>query len=203
MEISKAFCLGEARGRRVGRVFSVLLLAAGLFLAGGCGEIRYSDSSHKYRVGQDDGATAKYIERQGGSSATPATTPARPMPAAEPQAPPPPPPPLVLETDNILFDFDRATIRSEFLSELDEWAKYFAVNPVARAQIIGHTDSTGPENYNQKLSERRAQAVADYLVGKGIDPNRITTIGFGESQPVVPNTSDENRQKNRRVELHY
>lgn len=203
METTKAFSLSESTDKRVGRVLSVLLLAAGLFLAGGCGEIRYSDSSHKYRLGQDDGATAKYIERQGSSTTTPATAQPRPMPVAEPQAPPPPPPPLVLETDNILFDFDRATIRSEFLAELDEWAKYFMVNPAARAQVIGHTDSTGPEDYNQKLSERRAQAVADYLLGKGIDPTRITTVGFGESQPVAPNTSDENRQKNRRVELHY
>nr|WP_244155923.1 OmpA family protein [Desulfofustis glycolicus] len=116
---------------------------------------------------------------------------------------PAPPPPLVLDANNILFDFDKAVIKTEFLPELDEWAGYFKTNPAARAQITGHADSTGPETYNQGLSERRAQAVVDYLVKKGIDPARLTSVGYGETMPVAPNDNRENRQKNRRVELNY
>ena len=185
--------------RFAGRVVTVVLLSAGMFLFSGCGEVRYTDTTLKYRVDQDDRATAKYTLRQGNRALTPA--PQQPQPVASEM--PAPPPPLVLDANNILFDFDKAVIKTEFLPELDEWAEYFTTNPAARAQINGHADSTGPETYNQRLSERRAQAVVDYLVGKGIDPSRLTSTGYGETQPAVPNDTHENRQKNRRVELHY
>ena len=67
----------------------------------------------------------------------------------------------------------------------------------------GHTDSIGTEAYNQKLSERRAAAVKDYLVSKGIPASKITTIGKGESQPVATNKTAEGRQKNRRVDIEF
>jgi outer membrane protein OmpA-like peptidoglycan-associated protein len=186
--------------RFVGRALTIVLASATLFVLAGCGEIRYTENTHKYRVDQDDRATAKYILRQGNRALTPA--PEQPQQVATTHMPAPPPP-LVLDANNILFDFDKAVIKTEFLPELDEWAQYFKTNPAARAQINGHADSTGPETYNQKLSERRAQAVVDYLVKKGIDPARLTSTGFGETQPAVPNDSRENRQKNRRVELSY
>jgi OOP family OmpA-OmpF porin len=67
----------------------------------------------------------------------------------------------------------------------------------------GHTDSVGTDAYNQRLSERRAAAVKDYLVSKGIPASKITTIGKGESQPVATNKTAEGRQKNRRVDIEF
>ena len=69
--------------------------------------------------------------------------------------------------------------------------------------ISGHTDSIGTDAYNQKLSERRAAAVKDYLVSKGIASSKITTIGKGETQPVATNKTKEGRQKNRRVDIEF
>jgi len=74
-------------------------------------------------------------------------------------------------------------------------------NPTARVQIAGHTDSDGSESSNQTLSERRAQSVYQYLVSKGIAGNRLTTVGHGESNPVVPNNSAANKARNRRIEF--
>lgn len=158
-----------------------------------------------YRVGQHDDATAQYTLRQG-SSSTPksrvlqtsqssdATT------IAESQVPDSP---IVLEASDILFEFDKWVIKDAFSPELDQWVDYFQNNPQVTAQIAGHTDSTGPATYNQKLSEKRAQAVINYLVTKGVAPERLTARGFGESKPAAQNTTSEGRQKNRRVELNF
>ena len=70
-------------------------------------------------------------------------------------------------------------------------------------EVVGHTDSTGPAAYNQGLSERRAQAVADYLIGKGANAANITVKGYGESQPVADNGTDAGRAANRRVEFRH
>jgi outer membrane protein OmpA-like peptidoglycan-associated protein len=110
---------------------------------------------------------------------------------------------LVLDASDILFDFDKWVIRAAVVPELDQWADYFQHNPQVTAEIDGHTDSIGPSSYNQTLSERRAEAVKNYLIKKGVDPKRFVAKGFGESQPVAPNTTSEGRQKNRRVELKY
>lgn len=102
----------------------------------------------------------------------------------------------------LLFDFDKAVIKKEFYPILDESKKIFDDYPNMRVQIDGHTDSTGPEAYNQILSERRAKAVLDYLVNTvGIDANRLKAVGHGEMRPAVPNDTEENRAKNRRVEF--
>ena len=68
-------------------------------------------------------------------------------------------------------------------------------------QIAGHTDSSGAEDYNQKLSRRRAGAIKSALVGAGVDQARLMTIGYGESKPIAPNSTEAGRQQNRRVEL--
>ncbi len=68
-------------------------------------------------------------------------------------------------------------------------------------EISGHTDSDGSEMYNLRLSQARAQAVVDYLVSRGISPSRLIAKGYGESRPVAPNDTPENKQKNRRTEL--
>jgi outer membrane protein OmpA-like peptidoglycan-associated protein len=74
-------------------------------------------------------------------------------------------------------------------------------NPDIEVEISGHTDSRGSNQKNQVLSEQRANAVKDWLVSKGINPNRITTIGYGEDKPIAPNDSEENMRKNRRIEF--
>ena len=102
----------------------------------------------------------------------------------------------------LLFDFDKAVIKTAFYPVLDETKKIFDDYPTMRVVIEGHADSTGPEAYNQKLSERRANAVMAYLVNSvGIDPSRLTAVGYGESRPAYPNDTPENQARNRRVEF--
>ena len=101
----------------------------------------------------------------------------------------------------IEFDYDRATIRPESDSKIAEVVDILRRYPTMRLEIRGHTDDVGEEEYNQELSERRAAAVADRIVAAGIDRDRLKVEGFGESRPLVPNDSDENRRKNRRTEF--
>lgn len=100
-----------------------------------------------------------------------------------------------------LFDFDKAVIKKQYYSNLDSVAKVIQDNPTLKVEIQGHTDSIGTDAYNMGLSKRRAQAVKDYLVKKGIDAKRLSIKGFGESTPKDTNTTKEGRAKNRRVEL--
>lgn len=103
--------------------------------------------------------------------------------------------------NNIFFDFDQVTLRAESYSELDRIVKMMNDRASMTIEIDGHADATGPEQYNLDLSKRRAAAVQKYLTGKGVDVSRVTIAFFGESKPVVPNTTKENRRKNRRVEF--
>lgn len=101
-----------------------------------------------------------------------------------------------------LFDFDKATLRTEATAELDAAiAKYRGNASLVSMSIVGHTDSVGTDAYNQDLSERRAAAVRDYLVSQHIDAAKIATSGRGESSPIASNETAEGRQKNRRVEV--
>ncbi|MDW2144894.1 OmpA family protein, partial [Vibrio sp. 1833] len=84
---------------------------------------------------------------------------------------------------------------------LDNFVSFLNEYPQAQVEITGYTDSSGPAAYNQKLSERRAQAVADYITGAGIDADRLTVKGMGEENPVADNSTREGREKNRRVEV--
>ena len=103
-------------------------------------------------------------------------------------------------TNSLLFDFDSAVVKKEGYAMLDYTKQAFDGYPDMKVEIVGHTDSTGPENYNQILSERRAKAVMNYLVNSvGIAANRLTAIGVGEINPDFPNDTKENRAKNRRV----
>jgi outer membrane protein OmpA-like peptidoglycan-associated protein len=106
-----------------------------------------------------------------------------------------------LGSDYLKFDFDKATLRPENKELLSRIAGILLTSKNYSVNIYGHTDNIGTEEYNQDLSERRAAAVRDYLVEAGIDPDIITTKGFGKSQPLVPGTSPEARAKNRRVEI--
>lgn len=135
----------------------------------------------------------------------------QPAPPAEPVRPAPPPPAprpapepeVMFEFDStVLFDFDSSDLRSEARAELDRAADILAPrDDIILIEVAGHTDSIGTEEYNQGLSERRAQAVADYLVQNGVARDRLRVAGFGETRPRAPNDTPENRQLNRRVVL--
>jgi len=103
--------------------------------------------------------------------------------------------------ENLLFDFDKSVIKEKYYPDLDDVARVLNENPDLRVELRGHTCWIGTNKYNQKLSERRAKAVVEYLRRKGIDPSRLNWAGYGESQPAFPNTSREGRIKNRRVEV--
>lgn len=100
----------------------------------------------------------------------------------------------------IEFDFDSAEVRPQYKAALGDVAAFMGKHSSAVATIEGHTDSTGPESYNQGLSERRANSIATYLTdNKGVSANRLKTVGYGESRPVADNATREGRQRNRRV----
>lgn len=99
------------------------------------------------------------------------------------------------------FKFNEATLPEEAQTYLDEMAKMLRQNPSLRIEVIGHTDDVGTEEANLKISEQRAQTVIEYFISKGIKPTRLKHTAKGKSEPIVPNTSEENRSKNRRVEF--
>lgn len=103
--------------------------------------------------------------------------------------------------NNIFFDFDAATLRDESTAELERLLKLLNDVPNLKIEIGGHTDSKGADDYNLKLSDRRAQAVVKYLIGKGISSSRLQSKGYGETKPVATNDTDEGRQLNRRTEF--
>ena len=107
----------------------------------------------------------------------------------------------MIQTLQLLFDFDSAELRPESLTELERVVKFLNDVPFAAALVEGHTDSVGTEEYNQGLSDRRAKAVFDYLSSRGVDPARLKSIGHGELKPIADNTTAEGRQQNRRVML--
>jgi len=103
--------------------------------------------------------------------------------------------------NEILFDVDSATLRPRAKSELDKLAEVFAKYPDTTLRVEGHADSTGSYSHNQRLSDRRAESVRNYLELKGVRGARIDAIGFGESEPRASNDTEEGRQLNRRVEI--
>jgi OOP family OmpA-OmpF porin len=155
-----------------------------------------------------------------GTAAAPARpaapAPAAPAPAApaKPASPAPTPAPaakpapqsvrqaVVIQAD-ALFDFDKSVLRPDGRKSIDDAIAKLRGVDVEMVIATGHTDSVGSDAYNQRLSERRAAAVKDYLVSKGIAASKITTIGKGESQPVATNRTAEGRQKNRRVDIEF
>lgn len=99
------------------------------------------------------------------------------------------------------FDFDKTAVKAEGKAKLDEVAAKLKDMDTEVVVAVGHTDSVGSAAYNQKLSERRAEAVKAYLVSKGVDPKKVYTEGKGETQPIADNKTRDGRAKNRRVEL--
>jgi len=100
-----------------------------------------------------------------------------------------------------LFDFDKYNIKAEYHSVLDRVVAVFEANPSLKAEIQGHTDNFGTQAYNQVLSNRRANAVVNYLVQGGVDRNRLYPVGYDFSRPRASNETAEGRALNRRVEI--
>lgn len=142
----------------------------------------------------------------GAIEAPKAAPPAPAAPAAEPAPPAPAPKPAVTAEKvtyaaDAFFDFDKAVLKPEGRAKLDDLAGKLQGITLEVIIAVGHTDSVGSASYNQRLSVRRAQAVKNYLVSKGIEASRIYTEGKGESQPVASNATAAGRAKNRRVEV--
>ena len=146
----------------------------------------------------------------------------KPEPKPEPvPTPPPPPPPPVSErhqelaarvvdrlTIHVNFDFDKSNVKKADDTELQKAIDFVRKYPGAKVELAGYTDGIGTEQYNQKLSERRAEAVKQYLINEGaVDKAKITARGYGKSNPVAPNKTKngkdnpEGRAENRRVEI--
>jgi outer membrane protein OmpA-like peptidoglycan-associated protein len=103
--------------------------------------------------------------------------------------------------NEILFDVDSSTLRPRARATLDELAEVFRKYPETTLRIEGHADSTGTYAHNQRLSDRRAESVQNYLSAKGVNDARIYSVGYGETEPRASNASAEGRQLNRRVEI--
>jgi OOP family OmpA-OmpF porin len=133
----------------------------------------------------------------------PAPRPAAPAPAPAPRpaAPAAPTSEKVTFAADAFFDFDKSVLKPEGKAKLDDLAGKLKGITLEVIIAVGHTDWIGTEEYNQKLSVRRAESVKAYLVSKGIEANRIYTEGKGEKQPAADNRTAEGRAKNRRVEI--
>lgn len=107
----------------------------------------------------------------------------------------------VRASDSITFDYNKATVRPEFQSVLSQVAQSLQAYPSSAIDVLGHTDSTGSDAYNQTLSEDRARSVADALTRYGVNRVRIETRGYGENQPIASNDTETGRAQNRRVEI--
>jgi len=127
-----------------------------------------------------------------------AAAPAAPVAAAAPAAPVSE---KVTFAADAFFDFDKAVLKPEAKAKLDDLVGKTSAVALEVIIAVGHTDSKGTDAYNQKLSVKRSEAVKAYLVGKGIEKNRVYTEGKGEKQPVADNKTAEGRAKNRRVEI--
>jgi len=101
----------------------------------------------------------------------------------------------------LLFDFDSDRVKADAATNLKNLASSLSKYPNSSLLIVGHTDAVGSDSYNQALSERRAQSTAMYLASQGVAASRLQTVGRGETEPVAPNDTDANMQKNRRVEV--
>ena len=128
---------------------------------------------------------------------------AAPAPAPAPAAPPPPAPmsEKVTYAADAFFDFDKSVLKPAGKAMLDDLVSKIKMMSLEVVIAVGHTDSVGSNQYNQKLGARRAAAVKAYLVSKGVDANRVYTESTGQTDPIASNKTAEGRSKNRRVEV--
>ena len=113
----------------------------------------------------------------------------------------------ILKTDSLitlsefLFEVNSYKLKAEHFTELNQLSQYLLAHPALKISVTGHTDNTGEERNNVTLSARRAETVAEYLVSKGVNYNRVTFKGLGSAQPIMSNQTTTGRSKNRRVEI--
>ena len=105
-----------------------------------------------------------------------------------------------LEIGDILFDSGSDRVNPRSFPELDRLSQILVEHPELKLEISAHTDSIGSDNFNQKLSQRRAQSIVNYVISKGVSKDNLIPAGYGESRPVAPNSTEEGRALNRRVE---
>jgi outer membrane protein OmpA-like peptidoglycan-associated protein len=108
---------------------------------------------------------------------------------------------IILSMSDILFDVNKASLKGDLKTSLAKVAGILSVYQELNVSVEGHTDNTGSEEHNLKLSEQRAQNVLDFLVAQGIEASRLTSKGYGMTLPIADNKTKEGRQKNRRVDL--
>ncbi|MBV4554176.1 OmpA family protein [Pseudomonas sp. SWRI102] len=197
--------LGGLIGGGLGAIESSGWAAGGaaLGLLGG-GLICYAQDGDE----DDDGV----FDRRDRCPDTPADTPVEhhgcPLPqypASVPQDEPETPTSEVItlnDAGKVLFDFDQSDLTAAARGQLDGLVAKLSHANVASIRVVGHTDSVGTDTYNEGLSERRAGSVVEYLLTQGLAPDKLTSEGKGESEPVADNETDEGRAQNRRVELH-
>jgi OOP family OmpA-OmpF porin len=161
---------------------SVGLLAAALLLAAGCGPIVFSDAS------------ALAIEGSAPVEAEPPPEPEKRVEVRDNK---------IVINEKVQFEFNSAKILEVSHSLLDEVASVIKENPqIKKIRVEGHASSEGSDDYNLKLSDKRATSVMKYLTGKaGIETAMLTAKGYGEAQPIASNDSEDGREKNRRVEF--
>lgn len=109
--------------------------------------------------------------------------------------------PKTFTLDNVLFDTGKSTLKSSSFLELNEVVEVMKLKKKMNIEVAGHTDDVGSDASNISLSQARADAVRNYLISKGIEGNRIVAVGYGETQPVADNTTEEGRKQNRRTEV--
>ena len=135
--------------------------------------------------------------------------------AAQPEAAPEPPPKpkkkrkakllgkKIEILEKVMFDYNKATIKVESHELLNDVAEVIKENPsITKISVEGHTDSDGSDKYNKDLSQKRANAVKKYLVKAGIAEDKLEAVGYGEERPIADNSTDEGKEKNRRVEFN-
>ena len=108
---------------------------------------------------------------------------------------------LIVNMSDVLFDFNKYTLKPEARENLAKVSGILLAYPDLKAQVEGYTDNIGSEDYNQKLSEQRANSVRDYLVSQSVPDPNVTAKGFGMADPVADNSTNQGRAQNRRVEL--
>ena len=197
--------------------------AAGTIIGGGIGGgvAATQDGENRFAIGGPVGATTGAIiggllgywlaeEPKPPPSPPPPPPPPPSTAAGKTKAPPPPPPPppppapkveRTILLDDVLFDFDKSTVKPEAAAILDRLVAFMNENKNAKVSLSGYTDNIGTEAYNLKLSDRRWMSGRDYLVKKGVDSGRVSGQGFGETKPIADNKTAEGRAKNRRVEI--
>jgi OOP family OmpA-OmpF porin len=135
----------------------------------------------------------------------PAPVAVAPAPAPAPVVVAPAPAPVVVAKEvvsfNLLFGFDKSAITDDMVPVLEQAKMILEEDSAVNFTVSGHTDSTGPEVYNQGLSERRAASIKSWLVSNGVSAARLDAVGYGETQPKYDNATREGRKLNRRVEL--